>query len=82
GVAADPFFQVLNSLRFWFFRSEQRPMNIIGTVAAGATNNDPVTFFFPFQNGSRPDAESFSHVRWNGNLSLSGNSRMPDGHAS
>jgi hypothetical protein len=38
-------------------------MDVFRTEAARAADNDPVAFLFPFQDGTRPDAELSPNVR-------------------
>jgi hypothetical protein len=45
-------------------------MDIVGTKAAGATDNHLTAIFLPFQDGARADAKLAPYIRGDGNLPL------------
>jgi hypothetical protein len=49
-VAPDAFFQFIETSRFGLPRPEHCLMDILGGESARTPDNDPVAFFFPFQD--------------------------------
>jgi hypothetical protein len=47
---------------FGVLATEQCPMDILGTEAAGTTDNDLVALLLPFQDRARADAELSAYV--------------------
>ena len=63
GVAPDAFLQFIEDSRFRLARPEQRLVDLLGTVAARTPDDDPFALCFPFQDGTRPDAQLSPHLR-------------------
>jgi hypothetical protein len=70
GIVAQPFLQLLKTLRFRLTFGEQSPMNILGTHQPGTANYNPIAIFLPYQSGSGTDAQSLSNLRRNRDLPL------------
>jgi len=64
----------------WFPAAEHGIVNIGRTESRGAADDDRVTFLFPLQNRAGTDAEFSPDIHGYGDLSLSRELRLRDGH--
>ena len=67
GVAPDALLQLIESPRFGRLNSKYGPMDILGTEAPGAADDDVAALFVPFEDGAWANAEPSPYVRWNRN---------------